>query len=126
MTEQQEREYALFVHLSGLVGLLSIPSVLGPLILWVIKKDASPFVDRHGRAAVNFHLSLLVYILVFVAVAVVLTVATLGLGLLLVIPLIIVGAIAVAILMVALPIIAGLKARDGQEYAYPITIRFLK
>ena len=45
---------------------------------------------------------------------------------LLLIPLIIVGAIAVAILMVALPIIAGLKARDGQEYTYPITIRFLK
>src|ERR1044071_5397711 len=64
-----ERTYSMFTHLTLLLkhlGLLIIPA----LVMWLIKRDRSPFVDDHGREAVNFQISLLLYYLVGIATTV--------------------------------------------------------
>jgi uncharacterized Tic20 family protein len=93
--------------------------------MWLVKKDESAFVDRHGRAAIDFFLSLLIYGLIAGAILGVVAVATLGLGILLLIPLLIVVGIAAVVALVVLPILAALKAQKGEEVRYPLSIRFL-
>ncbi len=121
-----ERQYAMFLHLSALAYLIGLPGFLGPLIMWLVKKDESAFVDRHGRAAMNFHLSVLLYIVAAVVLIGVVAVVTLGIGVILMIPLIVLGAIAAFVLLIILPILAGLRANEGQEHRYPLSITFLK
>lgn len=122
-----ERQYAMFLHLSGLAGLL-IGGVffLGPLIMWLIKKDESAFVDRHGRAAMNFHISVAIYFIAAAVVIGIVAVVTLGIGVILLIPIIILGALAAMVLLVLFPILAGVKAGQGAEYRYPLAITFLQ
>jgi uncharacterized Tic20 family protein len=55
-----ERTYAMFEHLSGASFLLGLP-VIPALVLWLIKREQSPFVDDHGKEALNFQISLLIY-----------------------------------------------------------------
>jgi uncharacterized Tic20 family protein len=126
MRPDEERTYAMLLHLSALAGLLIGGGfILGPLIMWLIKKESSPFVDRHGRTAVNFHLSLLAYAIGGAVLIGIIAIATLGLGVLLLIPVIILGAIALAVLAVVFPIMACLRAQAGLEYTYPMSIRFI-
>ena len=103
----------MFCHIIALVGLLGngIGFLLGPLILWMVKKEDDPFIDEQGKEAVNFQLTMLIALfvsalLVFVAIGILLL-------------------IVVGILMVVFPIIASLKANEGQHYRYPLTIRFI-
>lgn len=126
MTEKQARDYAMFLHLSGLSMLFGIPSFIGPLVMWVIKKEESPFVDRHGKAAVNFHFSVLLYMVIAIVAIAIIAIFTLGIGVILLIPVIILGAIAAMVLLLVLPILACLKAQNGEDYTYPLTIHFLK
>lgn len=128
MKPSDEHQYAMFLHLSALAGLLFLGglTILGPLVMWMIKKDQSAFVDRHGRSAVNFHLSLLLYGVIGAVFFMVGVVATLGIGILLFIPLIFLAVFAFVIVVFVFPILAGLKANEGKEYRYPLSIRFLK
>ena len=104
-----ERIYALLLHLTNL---LHVPFPVVPaLVMWLIKKDDSPFIDDHGREAINFQISLLIYyvisgVLVLCGIGVVLAAAVWVLGL-------------VAMVM------AAAAANRGEFYRYPATIRFL-
>jgi uncharacterized protein len=108
----EERQWAMFCHLAALAGLI-VPggNLIGPIVCWMIKKDSSRFVDYHGKESVNFQINMLIYLLisfalVFVFIGVVL------------LPL-------VAIYSIIMPIIAGIKANEGQKYEYPATWRLL-
>ena len=57
---QDEKNLALIMHVLSLVGF----SLLGPLIVWLVKKDESAFLDRQGRELLNFQLSILIYSIV--------------------------------------------------------------
>ena len=85
---------------------------LGPLIIWLIKKDEAPFVDRHGKEALNFQLTVLI---AWVASGL-LTFACIGFFLLPV----------VGIVDLIFCILAAIKASRGEEYRYPVSIRFVK
>ena len=63
--DKDARKWAMFTHLSALIGLTGIPftSVLGPLILWLIKKDDFDYVNLQGREALNFQISMAIYAL---------------------------------------------------------------
>ena len=102
------RMWAMLCHLAGLL------SVLGPLIVWLIKKDESPFVDEQGKEAVNFQLTMLIYW----AVAIVLCFLCIGF---LLVPL-------VGLADLILLIVAAIKANDGYHYRYPkpFIIRLVK
>lgn len=105
------RTYALFTHLSLLLvhfGVMVIP----PLVLWLIKRKESHFIDDHGREAVNFHISLLIY-----ALASTLLVPVCGIG--------IVGWVATYLLGIVGMILGAAAANRGEYFRYPATIRFL-
>jgi uncharacterized protein len=118
------RSWEVLCHLSSLVALLGIPfgNVLGPLVIWLVKRDASPGVDAHGKESLNFHLSWSLYWVVATAVVGFLCFLLIGF---LLIPFLIVGYIVGIVAMLALSIIASIKAGNGELYRYPLTIRFL-
>lgn len=121
----EERQWAMFAHLSALVGGIltsgwagSIGCFIGPLIIWLVKKDAMPFVDDQGKEALNFNITVG---LIFLALLL-LSVVTLGIGLIIAIP----GWIIVGIAWLVFTIIAALKANEGVAYRYPLTLRLIK
>lgn len=106
--------WAMLCHIAGLAWLIvpAIGGIIGPLIIWQIKKDLSPFVEQNGKEALNFQISMLIYAIV----AALLIMACVGTFLL---PL-------VGIADVVFAIIAAVKAANGETYHYPATIRFIK
>lgn len=118
---QEERQWALFAHLSALLGALitgGIGLFVGPLVIWLIKKDTMPFVDDQGKEALNFNITMAILGVALI----VLTVITLGIGVLLTIP---VG-LAASIAWLVFTIIAAIKASEGVSYRYPLTLRLIK
>lgn len=120
----EEKQWALFAHLSALLGAFVTGfwfgwgCFLGPLVIWLIKKETMPFVNDQGKEALNFNITLAivgVILLIF-------SIATLGVGLLLAIP---VGII-VAIGWLVLTIVAAIKASEGVAYRYPVSLRLVK
>jgi uncharacterized protein len=111
--DQEVRNAAVAAHLSTFAGLV-VPfgSVIGPLAVWLTRRDRDPFIDQAGREALNFGISIAVY------GAVVLAAALLLVG----IPLLIVGVVA----WVVLASLAAAKASQGQSYRYPLTMRFVR
>jgi len=111
---KDSRMWAMFCHLAGLAGLVVpvIGCIVGPLIIWQIKKGDFPFVDEQGKEAVNFQISMLIYGIV----AGLLCFACVGFVL----------APAVAIFDIVFLIIAAIKANNGFHYRYPLCIRFVK
>ncbi len=105
---------AALLHLSALVGLLGngIGFVLAPLIFWFVKRDDDPFLDDQGKEAVNFQLTMTLAALVSVPLMIVL------------VGFVLIGLVALA--AVVFPVVAAMRARDGEPYRYPATIRFIK
>ena len=102
-----EKNLSLLMHVLSLVGF----SLIGPLIVWLTKKDESAFIDKQGRELLNFQISLLIYFLVSFVLCLV------------IIGFVLVGVLAIASLI--LTIIGLVKATEGKIYRYPLTIRML-
>ena len=90
-----EKTMGLLAHLLGI-----FTGFVGPLIIWLMKKDQSPYVDAQGKESLNFQLSILIYCF-----------PTCGLA---------------GIFGLIMAIIASIKANDGIVYRYPLAIRFIK
>ncbi|MGV6815059.1 MAG: DUF4870 domain-containing protein [Phycisphaerales bacterium] len=110
-----ERTYAMFMHLT-LLGhmVLSIIAIVAPIIMWNIKKDESPFLDDHGREAVNFQITLILYSFLVIPVGLI----TCGVGF-------VVFPIAIYVLGIIGMIKAATAANRGEFYRYPMTIRMV-
>ena len=119
-----QRQWAMFAHLSALVGGLLTSAAggwgcfIGPLVIWLVKKDTMPFVNDQGKEALNFNITVAIVLVGLVL----LTVVTLGIGLLLTVPL----GIIIGIAWLVVTIMAAIKANDGVAYRYPLTIRLIK
>lgn len=108
------RSWAAFIHASALLGVfIHFPGhLIPPLLLWLLKRDESPELDAHGKEAVNFQISMLIYN----AIAAVFC-------------LVLVGFVFLALLWIlnaVLVIVAAIKASDGKFFRYPMTIRFIQ
>ena len=121
----EERQWAMFAHLSALLGGIvtagwagSIGCFIGPLVIWMVKKDTMPFVDDQAKEALNFNIT--VAIIFFVLLM--LTLFTLGIGIILTGPVMVI----VGLAWLVLTIIAGIKANQGERYRYPLTLRLVK
>lgn len=121
----EEKRWALFAHLSILAGGLvtygwaaSFGSFLGPLIIWLVKKDTMPFVADQAKEALNFGITLTIACVVLL----ILTIMSLGIGALVTIPLL----LCLAIVALVFVIIAAMKASEGVAYRYPATLRLVK
>lgn len=109
----EERNWAAGCHLSAFAGFCTgIGFVLGPLIVWLMKKDSSPFVSDQGKEALNFQITMLLLFIVSVFLIIVL----IGIPMLIVL----------GILNIVFTIIAGVKASEGVAYRYPINFRLIK
>ena len=110
---KDERLWAMFTHLSALVGyFIPFGNIIAPLVIWAMKKDSMPLVNDQGKEALNFQITLTIAILIAFALSLIL------IGL----PFLFLFAIGGLILM----IIAAVKANDGVRYRYPLTIRLIK
>lgn len=101
---------------------VGIPWFVGPLVVWLIKRNDDPFIDAHGKEAVNFSLSMLIYGVALLVGGVIITVLTLGVAIILVIGL----AAALVIGWFVLTILAAVKAANGEAYSYPLTLRLIQ
>lgn len=101
------RMWAMLCHLLGF-----FTCFIGPLIIWLIKKDEDPFIDNQGKEALNFQITVLI--------------ASIASGLLSVICIGVFLAIAVGVVDLIFCIMAAVKANDGEAYRYPVSIRFIK
>ena len=121
----EERQWAMFAHLSALLGAMltagwagSIGCFIGPLVIWLVKKDTMPFVDDQAKEALNFNITVaIIFFVLFV-----LTLVTLGIGIFLTLPLMVI----VGIAWLVFTIIAAVKANQGERYRYPMTLRLVK
>jgi uncharacterized Tic20 family protein len=104
---QDAKNMGMLCHLLGL-----LTSFIGPLILWLIKKDDDPFIDSQGKEALNFQIT----VMIAGVVAGISSVICIGLVL----------APAVIILDIVFSIIACVKSSKGEDYRYPVSIRLIK
>lgn len=110
---KEEKNWAMYCHLSGLLGVL-VPfgNIVAPLIIWQLKRDELPFVNDQGMEALNFQISITIYLFV----SLILLLFVVGFFLL----------IAVGLFSTIFAIIAAINAADGIKYRYPLSIRFIK
>ena len=107
---KEERQWAMFAHLSALVGGLLTSAIggwgffIGPLVIWLMKKDEMPFVADQAKEALNFNITVSAIFLLLL----IFTILTIGIGALVLI------------------IMAAIKANDGVAYRYPFAIRLVK
>ena len=103
----------MLCHLCGLLGLIGPPSnVIGPLLIWLFKKDEDAFIEEQGREALNFQITFTIALMVSVILV-----------------LVYVGVFLLAILGIVdliLIVMASLAASRGEHYRYPFSIKFLQ
>ena len=113
LAKQEERSLGLACHLLAFVGMVfPFGNILGPLVIWLVKKDDSAFVDDQGKEALNVNIT----ISIAGFVAFLLTFVVIGAFLL---PII-------GIFWLVMTIVAAVKANGGEHYRYPLTIRLIK
>src|SRR5437764_11886920 len=114
ITASDVRMWSILCHASALLGVfLHSPGyLLGPLIVWLAKRDDSPEIDAHGKESLNFQISMLIYN----AIAAVFCLVLIGF---LVLPIL-------WVLNAIFVIVASIQASDGKLYRYPISIRFIE
>lgn len=148
MLNNHHKNLATFIHLSTFSRfIIPFGNFIGPIVLWAANKDKSEFIDQHGKQAINFQISVLLYAIIIGTVTVPFFVFNLFNGMDVInfhgfydfhinvgkpSPLLYIGgglgalAIIAFIVELALIVKASLTARDGQTFKYPFTINFLK
>ena len=118
------RTWEVLCHISAFAGFIGIPfgNIVGPLIVWLLKRAESPSVDAHGRAVLNFQISWSLWFIAAWLGGAVLGFLTCGLGWWLLAPVLFIAGIA----MFALSVIGAIKASSGELYPFPATHDFIK
>ncbi len=99
-------------HLSALAGfVVPFGSIIGPLVVWLMKREESSFVDRQGKESLNFQITMLIAFLISLVLVFVL------IGFLLI--------AAVAIFDLIMIIVATIKASEGEDFRYPVSLRLV-
>lgn len=109
---KDERTLAMFSHLLGFAGyVVPFGNLIGPLVVWQVKKDESAYVAAHAKEALNFQISTTIYALACAALALCL----IGIPLLL----------ALVVFEIVVMVTAAIRANEGAEYRYPLCIRLV-
>ena len=109
----EERTWGMLAHLAALSGYITgIGFIVGPLVVWLIKKDESDFVDDQGKESLNFQIT----VFIFYIISFILAFVVIGIFML----------IALGLIQLILVIVAMIKANDGVRYRYPINFRFIR
>jgi len=105
MTTEDERLFSMLIYLLSFVF-----PVVAPLVIWILKKDQSDFVNHHGKEYFNFLLSYAIYSFI----SAILIIVLIGIFLLIVL----------GIMGVVFTIVAAIRAFEGERYRFPLVIRF--
>jgi uncharacterized Tic20 family protein len=112
LPNQSARNWAMWAHLSAFSGhFIPFGHVLGPLVIWCIKKDEIPFVNDQGKEALNFQITMTIAFIVA------------GISIFVLVGFVLLPA--VWIFDIVVTIIAAVKANEGVPYRYPLTLRFI-
>jgi len=122
LSDTERKNWAMAAHLSALIIFVGIPSLIGPLVVWLAKRDSDAYVAAHSVHALNFNISVLIYTVVGGFALGIVVVVTLGIGLLFALPVVIVAVIVWLVLVIQ----GGLAASRGEQFRYPMTIDFVK
>ncbi len=109
----EEQNFSMLCHLSALAGyIIPFGNIIGPLVVWLVKKDQYTEVDRQGKESLNFQISMMIYVII----SAFLVLLIIGIFLL----------IALGLLNLILVIVASVKSNSGERFKYPLTIEFIK
>lgn len=116
LVDSQDRNLALLAHLSGCLGIAVgfVPGFVGPLVIWLLQKDKSSFVEQEAKEALNYQITLLILTVVFIAVT--------FMSCWMLFPLLFVP----ALLQVVFGIVATVSVANGNAYRYPFNLRLIK
>jgi uncharacterized Tic20 family protein len=110
--KKEEKTWGMLCHLLSLSGLIiPLGGIIGPLVMWLIKKDESNFVDVEGKESLNFQLTLLIGVLICIPLAFIIIGVFLAFGLM--------------IIGIIFPVIGAVKSNEGKNYKYPYSIKFI-
>ena len=108
---KEASKWGMWCHLGGLALFTSIPfaHLIVPIVIWMTKRGDDPFIDECGKEAVNFQVTITLYLIAsillsLIVIGIPLLLLVLGMGL-------------------VCPIKAAIKASDGEHYRYPFTLR---
>ncbi|MCQ4348587.1 DUF4870 domain-containing protein [Pseudomonas stutzeri] len=110
--DAEARKWAMFCHYAAFAWVLApmIGNVIGPLVVWQLKRESDPYVDSQGREALNFQITVSLALLACAALAwIAFPLATL-----------------VSVGALVLTVIGGIRANEGRPWRYPFCIRFLR
>lgn len=107
MEQSEERLFAAGIYVLSLFF-----PVLAPLIIWLLKRDQSAFIDYHGKEYFNFFISYTVYFIIS--------------GLLMIVLIGFVTTPVLGVMLLVFTIIAAVKAYEGNEYRFPLIFRVIK
>jgi len=113
LSGKEERMWAMIVHLSALIGFfIPLGNVLGPLIIWLWKREEGAYFDAHGKEALNFNISVTIY----AAISSLLLIVFIGALLL----------VALFLFWIIFIILAAVRINEGKVFQYPLIFRFIK
>lgn len=114
ISDPGEKQWGMLAHLTALSTLIGVPfgNIVGPLIIYLVKKDEFEFVADQAKEALNFQIT---WSIIFIISAIMILV---GIGILML--------IGFGIAWLVLVIVASISANNGQQYRYPLTIKFLQ
>lgn len=111
--ERNGRDWAMWCHLGAYAGfIVPFGGLIAPVLLWIMGRERYAFADRHGSEAVNFRISITLYYILALALSIIL-----------------VGLLLLPVIMLfdlIMPIIGAVKAHSGEEFRYPLTLRFIR
>ncbi|WP_405207289.1 DUF4870 domain-containing protein [Aquimarina sp. LLG6339-5] len=111
---RQDRSLLVITHLSQLLDLVTgFGGFVVPLILWLTQREQVLAMDNHGKSIMNFQISMFIYAVVCIPL-----ILLFGLGVL--------GLIVIGILCLVFPIINAIKASNGEEPSYPLSMQIIK
>ena len=101
--------WGMLCHLSALAWFLPFGHVLGPLMVWLLKKEDHPFIDEQGKESLNFQISMTIYALLAAITVIGLPIAAI-----------------IFVADVALTIVASIRTSNAEPYRYPLTLRLVR
>jgi uncharacterized Tic20 family protein len=114
---KDERTWAMIAHLSAFAYYVSgVGHIVGPLIVWLAKRDGNPFIEDQAKEALNFQITITIIGLVALIMVFTVILAIIGIPVL----------IGLHLFQIICMIIAAIKANEGVAFRYPLTLRLIK
>jgi len=132
LKNQGQHTFGMLCHLLALTALVGVPfgNILGPLVIWLVKKEEDPFVDKCGKESLNFQITAtfagVALVIIGIFSTFIAVIPIIGLISFLLLPLVALAGLALMVAVITLTVIAAIKASEGTHYVYPYTMRLIK